>query len=295
MNIVLRRARPADWENVLWVESKSMPNHRYLPYVFDTFVDDKVGEFSVEELDGELVACGKYTIVPDGSAWLETLRVIPERQGLGLGKRLYEHWLDLARTQRVKAMRMYTGITNVVSSGLAERYGLTLQGTFKGATLPIHIDAGERGGFTPVHRPEEGHRPLNASSKRLVGLACDEPHILQAHPSPMRGHGEKRDGVRGPGNGQRGDARRPLHAGAVPPHRRLGRGRGFVPSVRHVESCGERHPPAELLPRGDPHEDRRGFSPPRLQVRRFRLHSEGNLPRLTSLKKALPHANMWRI
>ena len=155
MNVVLRRARPEDREKVAWVESLSTPNLRYVPHIFDMFVDDRVGEFSVEELDGELVACGKYTIVPDGSAWLETLRVVPERQGLGLGKRLYEHWLELAHAQGVKAMRMYTGVTNVVSSGLAERYGLTLQGTFKGATLHIHAGAGVRGGFIPVPDPKE--------------------------------------------------------------------------------------------------------------------------------------------
>ncbi len=125
------------------------------------FVSDMVGEFSVEELDGELVACGKYTILPDDTVWLETLRVIPERQGLGLGKRLYEHWLELANAQGVKAMRMYTGVTNVVSSGLAERYGLRLQGTFKGNTLSTPT-MGEIGGFTSVHRPKGGDRPPNA-------------------------------------------------------------------------------------------------------------------------------------
>ena len=155
MKIMVRRARPEDREKALWVESKSTPNLRYLPYVFDMFVDDRVGEFSVVELDGEIAACGKYTIVPDGSAWLETLRVIPEKQGLGLGKALYEHWFELARAQGVRAMRMYTGIDNVVSSGLADRYGLTLQGTFKGATLPVHAGTGERGGFVPVPDPKE--------------------------------------------------------------------------------------------------------------------------------------------
>ncbi|MCX6649499.1 MAG: GNAT family N-acetyltransferase [Candidatus Bathyarchaeota archaeon] len=160
MNIVLRRARPEDREKVAWVESKSTPNLSYTPYVYDMFVDDRVGEFSVEEIDGELVACGKYTIVPDGSAWIETLRVIPEKQGLGLGKRLYEHWLELAKAQGVKAMRMYTGETNVVSSGLAERYGLTLQGTFKSNTLPARPGAGARGGFVPVPDAKEAIRLL---------------------------------------------------------------------------------------------------------------------------------------
>ncbi len=149
MNVVLRKAKPEDREKVAWVESKSTPTLRYTPFVYDEFLSDG-GEFSVEELDGELVACGKYTPLPDGSAWIETLRVIPERQGLGLGKRLYDHWLKLAEEQHVKALRMYTGISNVVSAGLAERYGLTLQGTFKGNTVPAKPGDGNPGGFKQV-------------------------------------------------------------------------------------------------------------------------------------------------
>jgi GNAT superfamily N-acetyltransferase len=137
------------------VESKSTPNLRYLPKVFEMFASDMVGEFSVEEVDGELVACGKYTVLPDDTVWLETLRVIPEKQGLGLGKRLYEYWLELALAQGIKEMRMYTGVTNIVSSGLAERYGLRLQGTFKGNTRPSTPTMGEIGGFTRVHDPRE--------------------------------------------------------------------------------------------------------------------------------------------
>ncbi|HIH88985.1 TPA: GNAT family N-acetyltransferase [Candidatus Bathyarchaeota archaeon] len=149
MNIVLRKAKPEDREKVAWVESKSTPNLRYTPYVYEEFLSDG-GEFSVEELDGELVACGKYTPLPDGSAWIETLRVIPEKQGLGLGKKLYDHWIMLAETQKVKALRMYTGVSNVVSAGLAERYGLTLQGTFKGNTTPAKPGDGQPSGFTQV-------------------------------------------------------------------------------------------------------------------------------------------------
>jgi GNAT superfamily N-acetyltransferase len=155
MKIVLRRAEQEDKEKVVWVESKSTPNLRYLPKVFEMFASDGVGEFSVEEVDGELAACGKYTVLPDDTVWLEALRVIPERQGLGLGKRLYEHWLELAHAQGVREMRMYTGVTNVVSSGLAERYGLRLQGTFKGNIRPSTPTIGVIGGFTSVHDSRE--------------------------------------------------------------------------------------------------------------------------------------------
>ncbi len=135
LDIKLRKARPADREKVIWVESKSTPNLRYIPYVFDMFVSDDKGEFSVAEIDGEIVGCGKFTILPDRSAWLETLRVIPSKQGLGVGKRFYEHFYDIARSHGVRTMRMYTGVNNVVSKGLAERYGFKLDESFRGVRL----------------------------------------------------------------------------------------------------------------------------------------------------------------
>ncbi|MCW4050325.1 MAG: GNAT family N-acetyltransferase [Candidatus Bathyarchaeota archaeon] len=134
-NILLRKARDEDRDKVIWVESLSTPNLSYVQYVWDMFLNDKTGDWSVEEVDGEIFACGKYSILPDGSAWLETLRVIPARQGIGLGKRLYEHWLKLSKEKGVKTMRMYTGVKNVVSKGLAERYGFTLAETFHGTLM----------------------------------------------------------------------------------------------------------------------------------------------------------------
>ena len=99
------------------------------------FINDLEGDWSVEEVDGEVVACGKYSILPDSSAWLETLRVIPQKQGIGLGKRLYEHWLKLSELKGVKTMRMYTGVNNSVSKGLASRYGLNVAEKFHGTKM----------------------------------------------------------------------------------------------------------------------------------------------------------------
>ncbi|MFH1180269.1 MAG: GNAT family N-acetyltransferase [Candidatus Bathyarchaeota archaeon] len=137
MEIILRKARPEDREKTIWVESLSTPNLSYVPHVWDMFINDEKGDWSVESVDGELAGCGKYSILPDGSVWLETLRVIPQRQGSGLGKRLYEHWLKLSAEKGVKTMRMYTGISNVVSSGLAEKYGLSTAETFHGVKMEV--------------------------------------------------------------------------------------------------------------------------------------------------------------
>ena len=61
MKIELRRARQEDREKVIAVESGATPNLSYLAKVFDMFLSDKSGEFIVAEVDGKLVACGKFT------------------------------------------------------------------------------------------------------------------------------------------------------------------------------------------------------------------------------------------
>lgn len=126
MSVKLRRAEERDRAAVELVESQATPRLRYLPYVFDEFAEDEMGEFSVAEVDGELAGCGKFTVLPDRTAWLEALRVMPRHQGKGVGKAFYERFFELARAKNIKTMRMYTGIKNVVSKGLAERFGFTL-------------------------------------------------------------------------------------------------------------------------------------------------------------------------
>ena len=155
--IVIRPATPADRPAVIVVEAKSTPGLQYLPQVFDQFVAEPHGEFMVATIDEEVVACGKFTPLSDGSAWLETLRVIPERQGLGIGKRFYRRFFELAAAQGITTMRMYTGTQNVVSKGLAEHFGFQPAATFRGlwlpcaqATLPPTIPT-----FQPISDPDE--------------------------------------------------------------------------------------------------------------------------------------------
>jgi ribosomal protein S18 acetylase RimI-like enzyme len=139
--IVVRQAGLADRDAILAVERKSTPGLQYLPQVFEQFLADQRGEFSVAEIDGEIVACAKFTVLPDNSAWLETIRVDPKYQGLGIGKRFYENYFRIAEREGAHALRMYTGVNNVVSKGLAERYGLQLSQTFFEATYSLDGDA----------------------------------------------------------------------------------------------------------------------------------------------------------
>lgn len=131
--IVLRKVRPADRDALIRVERGATPGLSYVPNVFDQFLADERGDFSAAEINGEVVGCARFTVMPDGSAWLETLRVLPQYQGMGIGKRFYDRFLETARQKGITTLRMYTGVRNAASKGLAERFGFRLAATYRGA------------------------------------------------------------------------------------------------------------------------------------------------------------------
>ncbi len=135
--ITIRKVTAQDKQALLIVEEKSTPKLQYLPQVFEMFVNDSRGEFMLAELDGEIVACAKFTVLANSSAWLETLRVIPEAQGQGIGKKLYQRFSEVAMSEGITTMRMYTGLHNAVSKGLAEYSGFRLEESFLGFTKDV--------------------------------------------------------------------------------------------------------------------------------------------------------------
>ena len=172
MSVVLRKARVEDKARVLQVEAKSTPNLRYLGAVFEHWVHDQVGELLVAELDGEMVGVGKLTQVPDDSAWLEALRVIPEAQGRGIGKRFYERFFEIAHAQQIPAMRMYTGVRNTVSKGLAERFGFHLAATYRGVWRAVDAVGKDRpvNGFIQVTDPVRATELLMLFEEQWTGF-----------------------------------------------------------------------------------------------------------------------------
>ncbi len=173
MPVTLRKARSEDRPAVFEVEKKATPGLCYLPYVFDAFVSDEQGEFIVAEADDRLVGCGKFTRLPDGSAWLETLRVIPERQGQGIGKQFYRRFLEIARTRRIDTLRMYTGVRNQASKGLAEQFGFAVAGAYRGqkrACLPDQPAAPALPAFEPVVNPALADELLRPCGEAWAGF-----------------------------------------------------------------------------------------------------------------------------
>jgi len=170
--ITLRRAVPRDREAVARVESQATPNLSYLPQVFDLFLNDLQGDFSVAEVGGRVVACAKFTVLPDGSAWLEALRVLPDYQGLGIGKRFYRNFFAIAEDSGISTLRMYTNIANEKSKGLAERFGFQWVATYRGAQIPTAEISGtaDSTGFQPVTDPRRAADLLMPHCEEWTGF-----------------------------------------------------------------------------------------------------------------------------
>ena len=134
MQITLKKANIGDRDYCLLIERAAMNNLCYLNDVWDYF-NTTVGDLTCAYVDGEMAGIGKFTLLYDGSAWLETLRVDPKYQGIGVGKEIYKNYFVQAKQYDCKSMGMYTSANGVVSAGLASKYGFKKAQDFRGYNL----------------------------------------------------------------------------------------------------------------------------------------------------------------
>ena len=164
------------WENIadgVLAEEETMPASCYLRDNSKYFLDQTTGNLTIVYCGDEPVGVGKLSVLPDGSGWLETLRVRPAWQGKGVGKSLYDQWMKEREALGCPALRMFTGTANVRSKGLAEKYGLSLAGTVIGAvkkTAELSCSEEDLQLLRPVADREEAHRLLEKYAGRMDGF-----------------------------------------------------------------------------------------------------------------------------
>jgi GNAT superfamily N-acetyltransferase len=134
MKITLKKATLEDREQCLSIEKAAMNDLCYLNVVWDYF-NKTIGDLTCAYVDGVMAGIGKFTILHDGSAWLETLRVDPKYQGLGVGKEIYKNYFSQAKKYKCKSMGMYTSVDGVISAGLASKFLFTKALNFRGYNL----------------------------------------------------------------------------------------------------------------------------------------------------------------
>lgn len=149
MSLTVRPARPEDRDAVAAISAQIWEGEDYIPEVFDDWVADPRGEFSLV-FDGEqLVAFGKLTELREGEWWLEGLRVDPAHQGRGIARHAHDYAVALADRVGNGVLRFATGNYNVAVHRLAEHTGFEHVATFVDARAAASPGPGaER--FRPV-------------------------------------------------------------------------------------------------------------------------------------------------
>lgn len=161
-----RKAGMADLEAMLAIEASAIPGYGYLYENRDFYFDgvQNRGEMVLAELDGVPVGMGQYSVLPDGSGWLEILRVDKPHQRMGAGRAIYERYMQLAKETNAPSVAMFTGWKNVASRGLAEQNGFSLAASmceFAKSLTDGSADDGILSEFRRVDDPAEAFRRIH--------------------------------------------------------------------------------------------------------------------------------------
>ncbi len=123
-----RKASIHDLSRMIEIEESATPGYGYIfenkEFYFDGIQNQ--GEMILALKDELPVGMGQYSILPDGSGWLEILRVHKDYQRQGAGNAIYNQYMNLAQKTNAPSIAMFTGRRNIASKTLAEKYGFTL-------------------------------------------------------------------------------------------------------------------------------------------------------------------------
>ncbi len=129
--IEIRRASLKDRTAVEQISAQIWEGHDYVPNVFDKWVADNEGEFTLVCVDGEVAGFGKLTMLTGRHAWLEGLRMGGGYRGLGLAKLLTRYYIDLCAERGVNSLRLSTFVENYESLHIIETHGFRRIASFK--------------------------------------------------------------------------------------------------------------------------------------------------------------------
>lgn len=134
MKFQIRLLTPHDFEDIKDISKDIWEGHDYLPLVFFKWLDATGSFFGVEDIENKkIVAVGKYSILADGSGWLEGLRVHVKYRSLGLARMITEHALSLGfadlDSNNIKRIGFSTHTTNIESRTMMENRNFRLVDT----------------------------------------------------------------------------------------------------------------------------------------------------------------------
>jgi RimJ/RimL family protein N-acetyltransferase len=122
--VTVRRARPGDTPAMLQITRNVWEGHDYVPRAWTSWLADDAGVLLAAEVDGAMVGFQHVALHPDGTGWLEGIRVREDMHGRGIATKLLAAGIEWACFSGLAAVRLSTSTDNPASNRLAEQAGL---------------------------------------------------------------------------------------------------------------------------------------------------------------------------
>ena len=145
-----RKVSQADKERVLEISSKIWEGSDFIKYVFDDWVNDTEGEFTLGEKDGIIVGFSKYTKHSDSEVWLEGIRVDEKYGNQGFGKAIAQYHISRARAEGADIIRLSAYVGSKESIKIVEGLGFKKDGYFTTGCKQLDANAAKPAGAKNV-------------------------------------------------------------------------------------------------------------------------------------------------
>ncbi len=168
--IQVRAAQAADGPAIEAISAQIWEGRDYIPDVWEDWLADPDGQFSVAEMEGRVVGYGKLTRLADGEWWMEGLRVAPAHRGEGIAGRLHAHQIELARCTGRGTLRLGTHAENHPVHHMAARDGFRRVAVYR----PYRADP------LPALEPPSLRRLTGADLETAWALVQNSPRLRAA-------------------------------------------------------------------------------------------------------------------
>lgn len=145
-----RKVSEADKERVLEISSKIWEGTDFIKYVFDDWVKDTEGEFTLGEKDGVVVGFAKYTRHSDSEVWLEGIRVDEGYANQGFGKAITQYYISRAKAEGADIIRLSAYVGSKESIKIVEGLSFKKDGCFTTGYKQLDVNAAKPAGAKTV-------------------------------------------------------------------------------------------------------------------------------------------------
>jgi len=121
----LRPLKESDIPDIIEISKTTWGGHDHLPYQIGEWLENPLCHPYVFESDGKVIGVANVRIIDEGkTGWLEGLRVHEDVRQKGLGQKLTNHLVEVAKDLEIPRLRLVTSGDNIAPIKLAASIGM---------------------------------------------------------------------------------------------------------------------------------------------------------------------------